>query len=395
MKLIKRDKRKIFFVMIFVGIIMRFSVATIGHNLDFDSYCIVGEIAGHFRNVYAETYRYNYAPVFLCIQGVLYRIAQISLNNWMLLYRGLIIATLTAADLGITAFLAKKYSYTTAIIFFINPVSIIITGYHNQFDNIAVLFALMSTRFFNDEKKLNKKDIGFVAFFSLSLLTKHILFIFPIFILFMKKLPLKKKALYMIVPPVIFLMSFIPFALSSNEAYQGIINNVFKYRSFNNAPIMHFLYEWIGFPQEERLFVYIIIMIGVAWIVRKNKFEHIMLIYFIAMVAFSSAIANQYLVIPMAALCVLSVWKWDVIYMTTTTIYLVLQVEGLGLLQKLNLQNTGTILDIYCDRIYGYVIAVWILFFALIHVLLINRKEDERITYGRRFQLVKRYKRNR
>ena len=136
-------------------------------------------------------------------------------------------------------------------------------------------------------------------------------------------------------------------------------------------------------------------MIGVAWIVRKNKFEHIMLIYFIAMVAFSSAIANQYLVIPMAALCVLSVWKWDVIYMTTTTIYLVLQVEGLGLLQKLNLQNTGTILDIYCDRIYGYVIAVWILFFALIHVLLINRKEDERITYGRRFQLVKRYKRNR
>ncbi len=46
-----------------LGIILRFFAMSFGSNYDFESYCIVGEIAGKYRNVYAETSRYNYAPV--------------------------------------------------------------------------------------------------------------------------------------------------------------------------------------------------------------------------------------------------------------------------------------------------------------------------------------------
>ena len=281
---------------------------SLGHNYDFDSYCIVGEISGNFRNVYEETTRYNYAPAFFLLQGFLYRVAQIiNPDSWEIIYRYLIVTVLTFTDLGIAAFMAKRYSYLLALLFFLNPVSIIITGYHNQFDNIAVLFALLLTVFFNNDKKFNKKDILFVAFFSLSFITKHILFLFPVFILFMKNLPLKKKLLYAFVPPTIFTLSFIPFALANSSAFAGIMNNVFYYRSFNNSPLLACFYNFLNFPAEKHFIIYMIMMIMLAWIVRKLKFENIILIYFVALVCFSSAIANQYLAIPMAAICLLNV----------------------------------------------------------------------------------------
>ncbi len=114
---------------VLVGIFLRFFVMTKGHNFDFESYCIVGKIAGNFGNVYAETYRYNYGPIFFCVLGLLYRISAFT-NNPTIIFRILIVSILTLADLGIMGFIAKKYSKKKALIFFLNPVSIIITGYH-------------------------------------------------------------------------------------------------------------------------------------------------------------------------------------------------------------------------------------------------------------------------
>lgn len=160
---LKIDKRQFSILgLLSLGIMLRYLVMSLGYNYDFTSYCIVGEISGNLRNVYAETTRYNYGPIFLCIQGVFYRISQIKPDNWMLIYRVMIVTVLTMADLGIAAFIANRHSYFKALVFFLNPVSIIITGFHNQFDNIAVMLALISTLFFNNEEKLNKKDFWFI-----------------------------------------------------------------------------------------------------------------------------------------------------------------------------------------------------------------------------------------
>lgn len=163
--------------------------------------------------------------------------------------------------------------------FFLNPVSIIITGYHNQFDTIAVLFALLSILYINEEESFSKKDIFAILFLSLSLMTKHILFLLPVFILLTNNIPLKKRIVYAIVPPVVFLLSFAPFTIQNNAALQGIINNVFLYRSFNNAPLLDILYKQIGFPSGPRIYVYGIMMLVPAWLVRREKYEHILLIY--------------------------------------------------------------------------------------------------------------------
>ncbi len=378
-------KEHIFFVLfVFLGISLRFLLMTLGHNFDFESYCIVGEISGDFRNVYAETSRYNYGPVFLIIQGLLYNISSFS-ANWELTYRVLMVSTLTLTDLGIACIIAKRYDAIKAVIFFLNPVSIFITGFHNQFDNIAVLFAMISILFYNEEKKIGKKDVLFVLFLSLSIITKHILFAFPLFLLLRKALPIGKKLFYSFVPPIIFLLSFLPFALKSNEALNGIINNVFLYKSFNNSPLLSFIYDRIGFPTKYSIVVFGLLMVLMAFLTRKKEIDNQLLVYLIALVAFSSAIANQYLAIPLAAIIILETGVLKYIYMAFVTVFLFLHGDGLGLLGRLAEWNGSAFIVNTGDRVvnHGYTVSAWILFIIILYELffreMISRAREERL----------------
>ena len=365
-----KKQNMIFIGMIALGVFLRFFVMTFGHNFDFESYCIVGEIAGNFRNVYAETGRYNYGPIFFCIQGLLYRLAHMNPMDWESTYRVLMVSVLTMTDLGIAFFVANKYSIRKAIIFFLNPVSIIITGYHNQFDNIAVLLALLLMCFYNEEKEWNRKDIGFVVLFSLSLITKHILFILPLFIILRKNLCWKKKIVFACVPPLFFLMSFAPFAVANPAALNGIINNVFLYRSGNNAPLLFLLYRIIGFPESPRILVYIGMMALVAYLTRKYSFEKQLLIYLMTMVTFASAMANQYLIIPMVALCVLDIRWFRYVYILIIGLFLIMYTDGLNYLSYIQNGHSGYLLHLFERFIAGgYMWATWILLITSIYVM--------------------------
>lgn len=372
------DKNHILFLgAISIGIIARFLCMSLGHNFDFESYCIVGEIAGNFRNVYAETSRYNYGFIFFCIQGFLYRIAQLldaRTGDWILVYRVLMVSVLTMADIGITGFIAQRYSMKKALLFFLNPVSIFITGYHNQFDNIAIFFALLSILFYNEEERLNRNDIFFVLFFTLSLITKHILFLIPAFLLLKKGLTLKKKAVYAILPPLLFLLSFVPFILADRDALKGIINHVFLYRSWNNAPLLIKLYNYIGLSSGRFFVFFVVSMLVMAFLVRKMKFEEQLLLYLIALVSFSSAIATQYLVIPMAAFCILQTGIWKYLYMAASGIFLLLHPAGLNALTEIQVTFPGFIGNMagtYCTN--GYTLSAWLCLLSLIYLARIFR----------------------
>lgn len=368
--MLKKESEKTFFLIaIAFGVLARFVIMSFGHNFDFESYCIVGEIAGNFRSVYAETSRYNYGFIFFCIQGLLYRIAECNPTNVLLTYRLLIVSVLTMADLGIALVLADKKTWKTALIFFLNPISIFITGYHNQFDNIAILLALLSMYFYNEEERINKNDLIFILLIALSLITKHILFMLPVFLLLKRSLPLKKKVLYVFVPVIIFLLSFVPFAMVSNEAFSGILNNVFLYKSFNNAPLLRLIYRMIDFPNSLYIVVYGLLMCVTAFIVRKTNYEKMLMIYMIAMVSFSSAMANQYLAIPMAAICFVESGMWKYVYMLSMSVYLLLEEAGLGLINSPVIQQSEMMSTIgsVCIR-GGYTLATLILLLIIIKI---------------------------
>lgn len=361
-----------------LGIMVRFLMMTRGYNYDFESYWIVGDLASNFHNVYAETSRYNYGFNFFCIQGLLYKLAQFNSRNAILTYRVLIVSLLTLVDIGITMIVADRKLWKMALVFFLNPISIVVTGYYNQFDNIAIFLALIAIYYYSEDKSLSKKDVGFVIFMTASLITKHIFFLMPVFIIFRKNLCLKKKLLYGCVPPFLFLVSFIPFALSSEEAYWGIRNNVFLYRSYNNAPLLHWMYESIPFLQNYKLIVYGMCMCLIAFVVRKKTFEQSVMIYLVSMVAFASAIADQYIAIPMVALCMLDTGILKYVYMIIMGAYLVISGNGMmGLSYILHNASEQVIEYSYLFVDHAYAIAAWMLLAILVYVL--SRKKGKKM----------------
>ncbi len=361
-------KYTIVILLISLGIFLRFFIMTFGHNYDFESYKVAGEISGNFHNVYANTERYNYGPVFFCLQGLLYNISHIS-PDWETTYRVLIVLVLTLFDLGITLFIAKKYSVKKALIFFLNPISIFITGYHNQFDNIAIFFALMSIWYFNEDKKYSKKDILFILFMSLSIVTKHIFAIFMLFIILKKGLPLKKRLVYAFVPSILFLLSFLPFIFSSG-ALEGIVHNVFLYNSANNSPLLIGVLQAVNVPKSLYTIIFLSLMTVTAFMCRKKKYDESILIYTIALVAFSSAIANQYLVIPLAALCILETGFLKYIYMALCSIFLFINIDGLNMLDAIKAKSHllgGTV------SLISYSLLAWVLLIILLVVMMLKR----------------------
>lgn len=54
-------------LVIVIGVALRLALPLLGHNFDVESYRIVADIMGDGGNVYAETSRYNYWPIWFLI----------------------------------------------------------------------------------------------------------------------------------------------------------------------------------------------------------------------------------------------------------------------------------------------------------------------------------------
>ena len=364
-----------------VGIVCRFLVSKLGNNYDFESYQIVGDIVSSGGNVYFETTRYNYSPLFSYFLGAFYSLSSVFTNS-VLVFRYLIIAFITVFDIIVSQYIRKNSNVFLSLVYFLNPVSIIITGYHNQFDIIAVAFTLLSKESIIEAQKnkarLSKYDIYAVVFLALSLLFKHLAFLIPIWILMNVTLPLRRRVFISVLPPTIFIASFIPYL---EKGLPGIVRNVFLYRSFNNMPII--CYSFLNadnssfFRHFSRFLIYLFVfsMIYIGYVIKQRSIDNVILIYFISLVCFSSAITNQYLVIPIVSLIVLSkVEKYYYIFFSF--VFLLFDKNGLDLCRFIDIGNytLSTIILFYLD--VGYSILVWILLIFIVHLLSTHNKDE-------------------
>src|SRR5688500_16623149 len=89
------------------GTALRFWLSTFGHNFDYDSFLIARDILREGGNVYAETTRYNYAPGWFLI----IRALDLLSGGSEPLFRGLMVALLTLADMGIAALIGRRYGF--------------------------------------------------------------------------------------------------------------------------------------------------------------------------------------------------------------------------------------------------------------------------------------------
>jgi hypothetical protein len=186
----------------------------------------------------------------------------------------------------------------------LNPVSIIITGYHGQFDNIAILLLLISIYFFlNTKISLLYKYISILLISASGFVIKHII-LFPLFAFYLTISKSLSKALFFTFFALIFfLISFIPFISS---AKQQIISNVFNYKSMEGLyGISYFLMKYcpnISLTQNSIIVRNIFLILGICYITVFPKKDLIqsLLVAILFFLTFTSGIGGQYFLLPIA-----------------------------------------------------------------------------------------------
>jgi len=275
-----------------VGLAARWWTATLGTNYDMKSWFIAVDIMRHGGCVYAETGRYNYGPVWFFI---LYGLDILAAQREEVL-RYLVTTLLSFVDLGIFLVLLRRAGLLAATLFFLNPISILITGYHGQFDNLAILLGLLSVEWMGDDfqNPVGRKKLFGLLLLGLSLMTKHLFFAFP-FWLAVKQEGLLQKAIIIAVPGICFLLGFAPYWPGHSEQ---ILQHVFQYgASCTGYFYKFFVPQGIQYFFDDELVWYGLLALF-AFICRNRTAFDSLLIYVGVLVAFSPATSNQYLAIP-------------------------------------------------------------------------------------------------
>jgi hypothetical protein len=295
---ISKSKMVVTVVMVILaGTIIRLILAAAVYgNFDMRSYETVADIAGKGGNVYAETQRYNYSPVWFL---TLYALKQIQLAlpgmSFHFAVKSFIcvVDLLTLVVLLLIARIRKLPPVTTAIFFYLNPVSFLVTGYHGQFENFAMLMVLIGI--FLYLWLANRPVLGTALlwlFATAGMIIKHNTFYELIICLHSSIKRYWIKMLLFVVSVVIFFLLFIPYWEAGSK---GIIENVFKYGSGFGAYGLTWLFK---FPWLKNLFI-LAMFIFPLFLKSKDIIAQCLLgtLFFLT---FTTGIATQYFVLPIA-----------------------------------------------------------------------------------------------
>jgi hypothetical protein len=299
----RREARMIFLLVL----VLRVAVAAqFRGNFDSGSYLIVADAVLSGQNVYAVTDRYNYSPLWSYVVAALWSVSAPNIGLFVLL-AGLfqvgvdvvtawLLLRLARDRLGRTPEEARR----VALIFFANPVSVLISCAHGQFDGLSILFLVAAlSAAMGPERPLRRA--GVVGFLSLSLLVKHITaFHPPLFWRGWRRrgLPLPLLA----VPYAVFALSFVPF-LSSSRTIAG---NVLLYATWLAGPKLQrpggtqVMLRFARSPALAYFLVCLAVVAAAIWIARRLELPRACLLVSLALLVSLPGHANQYFVWPMA-----------------------------------------------------------------------------------------------
>jgi hypothetical protein len=307
---------KLFVFCILLGSILRVFLSTIGHNFDLESYWIVSDLVIQGKSVYQETERYNYGPTWFLILGLLRRFAILFDLNDILSFHIIIATFLTFIDILIATCLKNRFGTLAGIFFFLNPVSILITGFHSQFDNLAILLGYSACCLLlkSDHTNFSNMIIGSVLL-GLSLATKHILILFPLWVFWLyRKNSIYQRLCVLLIPYLCFAVICAPYLLESSMR-SGFMEHVIRYKSqHGNSLIQSILNLFVNITQLESainpplsriVFLVLLLSSGFFYISKFKQKVNLLTLFFLylaTLTAVTSSMADQYLAIPLITL---------------------------------------------------------------------------------------------
>ena len=366
------ERKKLFWFFIlfsFIGFLLRIWVSQFGYNQDFGSWQHNLSLYLQNKSVY-EFGNYIYSPIFLYVLSILDYISIPLLENSSFvknipgsIFRIKIIIFLSFLDFFIFLTLYKKYSLKIGLLFFLNPICIIITGHHNQFNNFGILFGFLAVLLYQRDST-NFKFVLPLIIMGFSLAAKHILIFFPFWWAFKEKL-LIKKFFILFIPYSIFILSFWQFLPGDSD---NVLNNVLYGWRHSTGPFWGMFAPKIIHMYFDLQTLFSLILIGLGFLLVNKSLKESFFLYLMAVVIFSSMMYTQYLVIPVLALAIY--WNWKFLIFTILT-FLIFLVDG----DQLNIHFLREFLhwDLRSTRISFYPI-ILILLIGFVEISLGSKK---------------------
>ncbi len=345
-----RRKWFIFIVLAIASTAIKARVSFLGYNYDVDAFTRVSDLILRGENLYAETTRFIFGPVWAYLAGAI-RYIQVSIFNDFSpeIFHLLITLFLSLVDIAIGFVLWRFFSFGAGCLFVVNPVSLLLTGYHSQIENLAILPGIIACGLLAPPgKNLTGRFWAGVGLLGLSLSTKHVLFLLPVWFLFNKSLDKRKRLIVFLFPYIIFGASFAPFIIGNPDAFNWVFNHILKYDSLHLGgfypQLVHLFFpvkffdkalNWVPIFWGFKC-IWLVTLVAVGWLVRNESPPKSLLLYLIALCVFSSALADQYLAIPLASCAVF--WNYRSIrwYLFVATLYLAISPHNIGSLPAMS-----------------------------------------------------------
>lgn len=293
---IKTDRLRIMLIVFsgIIGVALRLYLAFYYRgNYDQESYEIVAQIMKAGKNLYIETYRYNYSPLWAYFLLALSKISALT----DLPFHSIIRSCLTLVDFlnawvlwKITDELLPGKGYISFVSYILNPVAILIVGYHGQFDTFAT-FPLLLAVYFTCKRPIKKPWVWILAI--IALVIKHIV-VFSVWTVFIYTAKSRIRAFLIFgFTVVIFLLSFSPFLPA---AIRQILSNVILFGSITGMYGMGIL-----FPHSLIYPIFVGMMFVLPLFANRemklNLVKAIELSY-VAFLAFTPGLGEQYFIYP-------------------------------------------------------------------------------------------------
>ncbi len=267
-----------------------------------------------------ESFFYNYAPPWYWIISLMGAVSRAT--EWPFYF--LIKCPLILGDLALFALIyrgAKKLSngdsraaLVAGSAFFLNPVSIILTGCHGAFDNLSILFVLLGWYAFCFYPA-GRNTLAGTFFFAFGVCVKHFnILLAPAFAFRQKNL--FHKLLVLAAAPALLALMVLPYAGSGIDT---VLHNMFGwslhagYWGWSGFICRSALFftgidliqkPWFGMIDNFNLVVYVAIFLAsIYWAKRRDLLDSLLLV-FLLFYTFTTQIAPQYTlwILPLAAL---------------------------------------------------------------------------------------------
>lgn len=262
-------------------------------NYDTESYSEVLGILDRRGEVYRETPRYNYSPFWWT--GL--RAARAAGGALGLPLPSAVGLLLTAVDLATAVLLyrlagrkgGRGRAEAAALLFLWNPVSVFATGWHGQFDNVAILCVLAAV----GAARQGRDGVSAGAL-GASLIAKHVAWFHPL--LFALRAGGKRRLLAAALPYLLFAFAFLPHA----AAWEGIRRNVLGYRGLGGLYGTDALLLIPGVPFWAPKALFVAVSLAAIWLLREVEIGRASLLLFLVTLLVLPGIGQQYFVWPIA-----------------------------------------------------------------------------------------------